>query len=94
MKELFYGYDSKNIYLDNGASTLSLKSVKDKVDKFLLTYGSVHRGFGENSIKSTNSYENARDYILEKINGNKEKHSLIFTTNTTDSINKFVHLFD
>lgn len=94
MKELFYGYDNKNIYLDNGASTLSLKSVKDKIDKFLLTYGSVHRGFGENSIKSTNSYENARDYILEKINGNKEKHSLIFTANTTDSINKFVHLFD
>ena len=94
MKELFYGYDNKNIYLDNGASTLSLKSVKEKVDEFLLTYGSVHRGFGENSIKSTNSYENARDYILEKINGNKEKHSLIFTANTTDSINKFVHLFD
>ncbi len=94
MKELFYGYNSKNIYLDNGASTLSLKSVKDKVDDFLLTYGSVHRGFGENSIKSTNSYENARDYILKKINGNKKKHSLIFTANTTDSINKFVHLFD
>ena len=36
MKELFYGYDNKNIYLDNGASTLSLKSVKEKVDEFLL----------------------------------------------------------
>ena len=66
MKELFYGYDNKNIYLDNGASTLSLKSVKEKVDEFLLTYGSVHRGYGENSMKSTNSYENARNYILEK----------------------------
>ena len=53
MKELFYGYDNKNIYLDNGASTLSLKSVKEKVDEFLLTYGSVHRGYGENSMKST-----------------------------------------
>lgn len=94
MKELFYGYDNKNIYLDNGASTLSLKSVKEKVDEFLLTYGSVHRGYGENSMKSTNSYEEARNYILEKLNGNKNEHTLIFTANTTDSINKFVHLFN
>ena len=94
MKDLFYGYDSRNVYLDNAASTLCLKSVKDKADKFLLTYGSVHRGYGENSLKSTNSYESARDFILEKLNGDKNKHTLVFTANMTDSINKLTHLFN
>lgn len=91
-KELFFGYNQNNVYLDNGASTLALKCVKDVGDEFLLHYGSLHRGSGYNSELSTQKYENARNYILKTIDGTSDDCA-IFTANTTDAINKFALLF-
>lgn len=91
-KNLFYGYEDKNIYLDNAASTLSLKCVKEEGDNFLLNYGSLHRGFGYNSEISTEKYEESRNYILSILDGTKND-CVIFTANTTDAINKFSLLF-
>lgn len=91
-KDYYYGYDDKNIYLDNGASTLSLNAVKSEGDKFLIHYGSLHRGSGFNSEISTQKYENARNYILKTIHGTSDD-CLIFTSNTTDAINKFTLIF-
>ena len=87
--EEFFGKNNSNIYLDNGASTLALKKVKETADNFLLNYGSVHRGSGYNSEISTNLYEQSRKNILECIEGNENEHAVIFTANTTDGINKF-----
>lgn len=87
-KKYFFGHEDGNIYLDNGASTLPLKVVKDAGDEFLAHYGSLHRGSGYNSEISTQRYEEARDYILKTIHGTDED-CLIFTSNTTDAINKF-----
>lgn len=87
----FYGKRKENIYLDNGASTLSLQKVKEAGDDFLLEYGSIHRGSGENSAVSTRKYEEARETILRLIHGGAED-CLIFTANTTDAINKFTLL--
>ena len=84
----YYGYIRKNIYLDNAASCLAFNKVKQSVDEFLLNYGSVHRGSGYNSEISTLAYELSRKNILNIIGGT-ENDCVIFTNNTTDSINKF-----
>lgn len=89
---MFYGYLPENIYLDNGASALPLRCVKDEGDEFLAHYGSLHRGAGYNSEISTQKYEAARDCILKTIHGT-DKDCVIFTSNTTDAINKFTLLF-
>ena len=45
----FYGKNDDYIYLDNAASTISFKKVKNVADDFLYHYGSLHRGSGINS---------------------------------------------
>lgn len=89
----FFGRQNDVLYFDNAASTLALKSVVDKSLEFLSTYGSIHRGIGYNSEHSTELYEKAREYILKCLKGT-DKHTVIFTLNTTDSINKVVSILE
>lgn len=89
----FFGKQSDVLYFDNAASTLALKSVVDKSLEFLSTYGSIHRGVGYNSEHSTELYEKAREYILKCLKGT-HNHTVIFTSNTTDSINKVASILE
>lgn len=89
----FFGKQDDVLYFDNAASTLALKSVVDKSLEFLSTYGSIHRGIGYNSEHSTELYEEAREYILKCLKGT-DKHTVIFTSNTTDSINKVASILE
>lgn len=92
MIEIF-GKQEDVLYFDNAASTLALKSVVDKSLEFLSTYGSIHRGIGYNSEHSTELYEKAREYILKCLKGT-HNHTIIFTSNTTDSINKVASILE
>lgn len=89
----FFGKQDDVLYFDNAASTLALKSVVDKSLEFLSTYGSIHRGIGYNSEHSTELYEKAREYILKCLKGTNN-HTVIFTSNTTDSINKVASILE
>lgn len=89
----FFGKQDDVLYFDNAASTLALKSVVDKSLEFLSTYGSIHRGIGYNSEHSTELYEQAREYILKCLKGT-DKYTIIFTSNTTDSINKVASILE
>lgn len=89
----FFGKQDNVLYFDNAASTLALKSVVDKSLEFLSTYGSIHRGVGYNSEHSTELYEGAREYILKCLKGT-DNHTVIFTSNTTDSINKVASILE
>lgn len=89
----FFGKQDDVLYFDNAASTLALKSVVDKSLEFLSTYGSIHRGIGYNSEHSTELYEKAREYILKCLRGTNN-HTVIFTSNTTDSINKVASILE
>lgn len=89
----FFGRQDDVLYFDNAASTLALKSVVDKSLEFLSTYGSIHRGVGYNSEHSTELYESAREYILKCLQGTDD-HTVIFTSNTTDSINKVCSILE
>jgi selenocysteine lyase/cysteine desulfurase len=44
----------------------------------LETYSNVHRGSGHNSIVSTHLYEQAREIVLEYLDLNKSKYTVIF----------------
>ena len=56
------------------------------------SYGSIHRGSGQKSIVSTNKFENARKVIREAVGGNEDTY-VIFTKNTTESINQAASLW-
>ncbi|BCW19662.1 aminotransferase class V-fold PLP-dependent enzyme [Pseudarthrobacter enclensis] len=72
--------------LDYGASAPALSLVSAYLNEILPFYASVHRGAGYASQISTSVYENARD-IVRGFVGGRPDDSVIFTRNTTDSLN-------
>ena len=72
--------------LDHAASAPCLEQVRDAVDELLPWYASVHRGAGFASQVSTKVYEQARD-TLRRFVGARNSDTVVFTRNTTDSLN-------
>lgn len=95
-----YGYEKKAetsrgkkryINLDNAASTPPFKTVMRTIAEAAAWYSSVHRGTGFKSKYSTERYESARAVIARFVGADPERDVIIFTKNTTDSINKLSH---
>lgn len=80
------GGTSRYVNLDFAASAPSLVAVRDAVEEFLPGYSSVHRGAGYKSQLSTRVYEAAREEVGRFV-GARADDVVIFTRNTTDSIN-------
>jgi selenocysteine lyase/cysteine desulfurase len=72
--------------LDYGASAPALTIVSAYLNEILPYYASVHRGAGFASQISTSVYENARNIVRDFVGGRPDD-SVIFTRNTTDSLN-------
>jgi cysteine desulfurase/selenocysteine lyase len=97
---LIYGYEKKvptanglkrYINFDNAASTPPFKEVMESLADEAQWYSSVHRGSGFKSRYTTEQYENARRIIAGFIGADPGHDVVIFTKNTTDSINKLSH---
>ncbi|GAA0452533.1 aminotransferase [Paractinoplanes deccanensis] len=73
-------------HLDYAASAPAVRVAADAVRDLLPLYGSVHRGTGRRSQKSTLEYERARDIVAEFL-GCRPGDEVIFTRNTTDALN-------
>ncbi|ALR13826.1 aminotransferase [Mycobacteroides saopaulense] len=71
---------------DYAASAPALCDVADRVTELLPYYASVHRGAGYASRVCTRLYEGARETVARFV-GAAEGHQVIFTRNTTDSLN-------
>ncbi len=82
----------RDVNLDNAATTIPFSAVSDAVAEFLRTYGSVHRGSGQRSRTSTQSYEEARDRI-QRFTGASLDSYVVFTKNTTEAINHAAQLW-
>ena len=82
---------NKNIiYFDNAATTLKPKSVIDSIVDYYNNYSAnAHRGDYDISLKVDLEIEKARENIKNFINS-KNRDEIIFTSGTTDSINKIV----
>jgi cysteine desulfurase/selenocysteine lyase len=77
----------KLIYLDNAATTQKPdRVIKSIVDFYANSNANVHRGNYSLSEKATEMYENARYIVTRFINA--DINEVIFTSGTTDSINK------
>ncbi|MFC7754320.1 aminotransferase class V-fold PLP-dependent enzyme [Tsukamurella soli] len=72
--------------LDYAASAPALEAVQRAVATALGEYASVHRGAGYLSQRSTARYESARATVAEFVGARDDDH-VIFTGNTTDSLN-------
>lgn len=83
---LVTGTSRRYVNLDFAASAPALVKVRDAVDEFLPWYSSVHRGAGYKSILATEVYEWARQAVASFV-GATDEYVVIFTRNTTDSIN-------
>lgn len=71
---------------DYAASAPALRDVADRVTELLPYYASVHRGAGYASRVCTRLYEGARDVVARFVGATDDQH-VIFTRNTTDSLN-------
>ncbi len=86
-------YGKKLVYLDNAATTQKPQAVIDAlVDYYTRDNSNIHRGVHFLSQVATVAYEEARENVQAYINA-KEKHEVIFTKGTTDSINLMAHSF-
>lgn len=74
------------IYLDSAATSMRPSIVINKVKEFYEKHNSnIHRGLYTLSEEATSLYEKAREKVAKFINADKEE--IIFTKNTTESIN-------
>lgn len=81
------------IYFDNAATTFKPKRVIDKINDYYNNYSAnSHRGDYDISFKVDDEIDYTRDNVKRFINA-KTKNEIIFTKNTTDSLNTIVFGF-
>jgi selenocysteine lyase/cysteine desulfurase len=88
---LLSGEQVPYIYLDNAASTPTLKPVLKSLNDFMEWYSNIHRGTGFKSQISTHFFELAREIVANFFNINLKDHLVIFGKNGTEAINKLAH---
>lgn len=92
-REDFEMLNSGIVYFDNSATTLKPKQVVNSIVDYYTKYtANCHRGDYKNSIIVDNKYEETRTNVKELINASSEKE-IIFTSGSTDSLNKIVFGF-
>lgn len=92
-REDFLLLNQNIIYLDNGATSLKPKIIGETISDYYNNYSAnAHRGDYDLSLKVDSKYEETRKLVKDFINAKKTKE-IIFTYNTTDSLNKIVFGF-
>lgn len=76
------------INFDNAATTPPFVSVVEEITNFSTMYSSIHRGAGYKSRYSSNLFEEARSVVMNFVNADPVKDTVIFVKNTTEAINK------
>lgn len=85
--------NNKLIYFDNAATTFKPLCVINKEIEYLTKYtANSHRGDYDISFKVDDEIDECR-YLISKFINAKSKDEIIFTSNTTDSINLVVNGF-
>ena len=78
------------IYFDNSATTLKPTILSKTISEYYNTYSAnAHRGDYDISLKVDQMYEETRKLVKEFINAKSTKE-IIFTSGTTDSLNKII----
>ena len=78
------------IYFDNGATSLKPKILAETISDYYNNYSAnAHRGDYDISLKVDQKLEKTRDLVKDFINA-KSRKEIIFTSGTTDSLNKII----
>lgn len=81
------------VYLDNSATSQKPKAVINAIKEYNEKInGNPHRGAHYLSVAATEAYENAREKVRKFI-GAKKPNEIIFTRNTTESINLVAYTY-
>lgn len=81
------------VYLDNGATSQKPKAVINAIKEYNEKInGNPHRGTHYLSVAATEAYENAREKVRRFIGADKS-NEIIFTRNTTESINLIAYTY-
>lgn len=94
IRKMFPIYDKhpELVYLDSAASSLKPLVVLDKMNEYYKEYGvNIHRGAYSLSYKASEEFDCARSKVAKFINALDEE--IVFTSSTTDSLNKFALMF-
>ena len=85
-------HDRPIVYLDSASSALQPQSVINTMARYYeTTHANVHRGVYATAEESTHLYEHARIMTGRFIGANESEHEIVFTKNTTESINLVAH---
>lgn len=90
---LIGGNSTRYINFDNAASTPPLRPVLDSVNTFSRWYSNVHRGTGYKSRLSSWAFEQSRERVYKFVNAAPETDVVLFTRNTTESVNHLSHRY-
>lgn len=90
---LLDGTRRAHVNLDNASSTPTFKPVLDKVNDFIRFYSNVGRGTGFKSQVATWAYEEARCIVAKFLHLDTASDTVIFTRNTTESLNRLAALY-
>ncbi|WP_284010621.1 aminotransferase class V-fold PLP-dependent enzyme [Haloarcula pelagica] len=76
------------VYLDNAATTQTPEPIVETIaDYYRTTNANVHRGLHQLSQEASIAYEDAHDRVAEFIGASGEREEIVFTKNTTESMN-------
>ena len=81
------------VNLDNASSTPTFRPVMNKVDEFMRFYSNVARGTGFKSKVASWAFEESRRAVARFVNADPASDAVIFTRNTTESMNRLAALF-
>jgi cysteine desulfurase / selenocysteine lyase len=91
---LLDGSNVEYVFLDNGASTPSLRHAFEVMAEFMPFYSGVHRGTGFKSLLATQVFDEAHDIAGHFIGADTDKDTVIFVKNTTEAVNKLAYRCD
>ncbi|WP_336135053.1 aminotransferase class V-fold PLP-dependent enzyme [Natronomonas amylolytica] len=76
------------VYLDNAATTQTPEPVIESITDYYRRYNAnVHRGIHQLSQEASIAYEEAHDRVAEFIGASGGREEIVFTKNTTESMN-------
>ena len=81
------------VFLDNAASTPTFHGVMNCMAEFLPWYSGVHRGMGYKAVVATQVYDQTRRIAGEFVGADLARNVVLFSKNTTESINKLASHF-
>ncbi|MDJ0719695.1 MAG: aminotransferase class V-fold PLP-dependent enzyme [Prochloraceae cyanobacterium] len=91
---LINGKLTRQIFLDNAASTKPFEEVNDFVQEILPYYSNIHRGAGFDSAFCSQRYEEAREIIGNFVGWDRDRDVVISVRNTTEGLNLIANSID